>query len=83
MDPIISFLCSPLGIIVAIIAAALAGRFLWHVVVFAVEFALVAAIIRLWSTRSAASMISRNSPARCSSTRRRTTCGEPDGLHLY
>lgn len=47
MDPIISFLCSPLGIIVAIIAAALMGRFLWHIVVFALEFALVAAIIGL------------------------------------
>ena len=45
MDPIIAFLCSPLGIIAAIIAAALAGRFLWHVVVFALEFSLVAAII--------------------------------------
>jgi hypothetical protein len=45
MDPIISFLCSPLGIVLAIIAAALAGRFLWHVVIFALEFALVAAIV--------------------------------------
>jgi hypothetical protein len=45
MDPIIAFLCSPLGIVVAIIAAALTGRFLWHVVIFALEFAAVAAII--------------------------------------
>ena len=45
MDPIIAFLCSPLGIIVAIIAAALAGRFLWHVVVFVLEFSLVAALV--------------------------------------
>jgi hypothetical protein len=47
MDPIITFLCSPLGIIVALIAAAFVGRFLWHIVVFALEFALVAAIIGL------------------------------------
>lgn len=47
MDPIIAFLCSPLGIVVAIIAAALMGRFLWHVIEFMLEFAAVAAIIGL------------------------------------
>ena len=73
MDPIIAFLCSPLGIVLAIIAAALAGRFLWHVVILRWSSPWSRLSWAWSSTRSVASATSWSGPVPSSSTRRRAT----------
>jgi hypothetical protein len=45
MNSALAFLTSPLGIAVVIVAALLAGRFLWHVLVGALHLVLVVAIV--------------------------------------